>query len=88
MNHTFSCCWAFYETQIKLVHEDATKIKYYVKIFSNDTWFVSNVSFTNLSSPVSNSYKIRSEDRSTPGFELVLMLFSIGFYLVLKKRNF
>lgn len=87
MNYTFSCCWAFYETQIKLIHENATTIKYYVKIFSNGTWIDSDDGFTNLSSPVNNNPVIDPENRSAPGFELVFILFSISLFLILKKRN-
>jgi len=80
MNYSHSCCMAFYETQIKLIYEGATTIKYYVKILSNGTWYTSDTSFTDLSIPGNNN-------RSTPGFELVLIIFSIILFLTLKKRN-
>jgi hypothetical protein len=82
MNYTYTCCMDFYETQIKFIHEDATQIKYYVKIFNNGTWHTSNTSFTNLSIPVSNNPVISPKNRSLPGFEFVLLFFSIGLLLI------
>jgi len=92
MNYTYTCCMDFYETQIKLIHEDATQLKYYVKIFNNGTWYTSNTSFTNLSIPVNNNPVIIPENKSMPGFELVLLFFSSGFILIrrqlkLKRKN-
>jgi hypothetical protein len=92
MNYSYTCCMDFYETQIKFIHEDATQIKYYVKIFNNGTWYYSNTSFTNFSIPVNNNPLIISENRSIPGFELVLLFFSAGALLMsrhykLKEKN-
>jgi hypothetical protein len=91
MNYSYSCCMDFYETQIELIHKDATQLKYYAKILNNDSWYISNRSITNLSIPVNNNPVIIPENRSLPGFELVLLFFSIGFLLMrryykLKKR--
>ena len=92
MNYTYSCCWAFYETQIKLLHEDATKIKYCVIVLSNGTWYNSIYSSTNLSIPFYNNSTINPESRSTSGFEFVLIFFSAGLLLIrrcykLKEKN-
>lgn len=86
MNYSYTCCMDFYETQIKLIHEDATQIKYYVKIFNNGTWYTSNTSFTNFSIPVNNNPVIIPENKSMPGFELFIVFFSAG--LLLMRRHY
>jgi hypothetical protein len=82
MNYTYTCCMDFYETQIKLIHEDATQIKYYVKIFNNGTWYTSNTSFTNFSITVNNNPVIIPKNKSMPGSEMPLLVLSIALILV------
>ena len=85
MNYSYTCCMDFYETQIKLVHKDVTQLKYYVKIFNNDTWYISNASILNLSVPGNNNPLIISENKSTPGFEMPLLVLSIVLIIVFNQ---
>ena len=85
MNYTYTCCMDFYETQITLIHEGATQIKYYVKILNNGTWYNSDTNVTNLSIPTSNNPVIISDNRTLPGFETPLIILSIALILVLNR---
>ena len=75
----------FYETQITLIHEGATQIKYYVKILDNGTWYNSDTNVFNLSIPTSNNPVIISDNRTLPGFETPLIVLSIALILVLNR---
>ena len=89
MNYSYTCCMNFYETQIKFIHEDATQIKYYVKIINNGTWYTSNTSFTNLSIPINNNPVIIPENKSLPEFEMPLLVLSIALILIfIRWRSF
>ena len=92
MNYTYTCCMDFYETQLTLIHEGATQIKYFVKILHNGSWYNSNTTVMNLSIPVNNTPVIIPENRSMPGFELVALFLSAGLLLIrrhnkLKEKN-
>ena len=77
-----------YEGQVLLTRNDAIKIKYRLEILSNGAWYVSNTSFYDLNTTGFNYTKEDKEKlKSTPGFELILMLFSIILTLFLKKRK-
>ncbi|RLF56583.1 MAG: hypothetical protein DRN27_09430 [Thermoplasmata archaeon] len=86
MNYTYSCCMDFYEAEVNLTHEDATRVKYHLEIKSNGTWHEYEPDFISLSIPATKEADDTLE-KSTPGFELVLILISIIFCLILRKRN-
>ncbi len=88
-NESMNIINGVYQTSITLLHKQATQFKYNIAIKSNETWFTSETTYVNLSiAEQNNPPENNPGNNSTPGFELVLILFSIGFYLVLKKRNF
>ena len=75
-----------YQAQYTLTREEATQIKYYLNIAFNETWFTSNITIIPLAS---NANK---DPASTPGFEFVLIFFSVGLLLIrrhykLKGKN-
>jgi len=85
MNYSYSCCMDFYETKFKGKREDATQIKYHLEILSNGSWYTFETGFINL---LDNPNDINDNNKNTiPGFELVLIIFSIILFLILKKRN-
>lgn len=87
MNYSYSCCWNFYRTKITLIHEDATKIKYYVKILNNGTWYNSDTNVMNLSNTINNTPVINPEKRLMPGFDFVLFIFSTGFIILSRYKS-
>jgi hypothetical protein len=72
-----------YQGQCTLIKEEATQIKYHLKIAYNETWYTSNTTFIPL---VSDAKKNTSEDPhdqvSTPGFETSVVIVSIAFILI------
>ena len=71
----------FYEGTFKLTHSDATKIEYHLEILSNGTWYQYNTSYFYM---FNNSEEniIDPEDNQTPGFEFMLLIFSVGLLLI------
>jgi hypothetical protein len=86
MNYTYSCCMDFYEAEFKGEREDATQIKYHVEILSNGSWYVFETGFIDLLDSPDNNIDDNKKN-TTPGFEIVLILFSIILFLIVKKRN-
>jgi len=66
-----------------LIEEEATQIKYHLKIACNQTWYTSNTIFIPL---VIDAKKNTSQDPhdnvSTPGFETSVVIMSIAFILI------
>jgi hypothetical protein len=71
-----------YQGQCTLVEEEATQIKYHLRIACNKTWYTSNITFIPL---VIDAQKNTSQDShdpvSTPGFEPSIVIVSIAFIL-------
>jgi hypothetical protein len=83
LNYTYSCCMDFYEGTFKLSHSDATKIKYHLEILSNGTWYQYNTSYFYMFNN-SDENIIDHKDNQTPGFEFVLLFFSVGLLLIIR----
>lgn len=79
-NNTYFC-------EVNLSIDKATQIKYSINCLENGNWTSTETYYVNLFDTYDEKQIENNPSQSTPGFELVLMLFSIGFYLVLKKRN-
>ena len=86
MNYTYSCCMDFYEIELELTHEDATQIKYHLEILSNGTWYEYETNFIPISKVNGNNMD-GSIKNTTPGFEIVILLFSIFVLLKIKKKR-
>ncbi len=84
LNYSYSCCMSFYKAKFTLGHPDATQIKYHVEILSNGIWYGYNTSFINIVR--TNDKKIDNpKDKHTPGFDFLLIVFSIFFILILTR---
>jgi hypothetical protein len=86
MKYTYSCCMDFFEAEFTLTHEDATQIKYHLEIMSNGTWYEYETDYIPISR-ISDNNTDDSIDDTTPGFEIVLLLFSIFVFLIIKKKR-
>ena len=85
MNMTFSCCMEYYEVKIKLIHENATQIKYHLEILNNETWYDFETKFVSLvvnENDSANSTVSNSNDRSAPGFEVIIVISSIAIIII------
>jgi len=77
-----------FKGQVILTRNNATQIKYCLEILSKGTWYFFDTRFYNLNTTTGFNYETgSSKDRSTPGFELILIFFTIILILFLKKRK-
>jgi len=86
MNYTYSCCMVFFEAEFKLTHGDATQIKYHLEIMGNGTWYEYETDYIPISRVNGNNTDDLIEE-TTPGFEIVILLFSIFVLLKIKKKE-
>lgn len=86
MNYSYSCCMDFFEAELELTHENATHIKYHLEILSNGSWYEYETDYVFLSVD-GNENTNDSVKLTTPGFEIVILLFSIFVFLKLKKKR-
>jgi len=71
-----------YQGQCTLIEEEATQIKYHLKIACNETWYTSNTTFIPLASDTKKNTSQDSHNPvSTPGFEPSVVIVSIAFIL-------
>ncbi|MFO8078218.1 MAG: hypothetical protein R6U21_06215 [Thermoplasmatota archaeon] len=89
MNHTYTCCMAFYEATISLTHKNATQVNYHLEIKSNTTWYKDEPMSFSLSS---ESLSIKTDEEKTtstenlaPGFE-GFFIFSIVLCAILFSK--
>lgn len=80
MNYTYSCCMDFYEAELKLKQEDATQVKYHLVILNNKTWYKYETDYIYLKIK-SDENPVDSNENSTPGFEILLVLSCIVMLL-------
>lgn len=76
-----------YYTQVTLIKEGATQIKYHLEILSNESWYKSETSYIDLKIDENSIASNNSNSQSTPGFEPVLIISSILLALILKQRK-
>ncbi len=76
-----------YFSRVNLSIEKATQIKYFINFLENGNWNSTETYYVNLSDTYDENQIANNPRQSTPGFELVLMLFSIILFLTVKKRN-
>jgi hypothetical protein len=77
----------FYETEFNFTSEDVIQIKYHLEILSNDTWYIFETGFINLSSnPDTNIDDVKKN--TTPGFELIFVILTVIIILVLRRKKF
>ena len=71
-----------YQAQCTLIQEEATQIKYHLRIACNKTWYTSNITFISLVIDAQANTSQESHDPvSTPGFEPSVVIVSIAFIL-------
>jgi hypothetical protein len=67
-----------YKGRCTLIEEEATQIKYHLKIVCNETWYNSNITLLQLAADTKKNTSQDSHDPiSTPGFEVTLIILSI-----------
>ncbi len=72
-----------YQGQCTLLQEEATQIKYYLRIGYNETWYTSNITFMPLTTDTKKNASQDSHDQvSTPDFEMPLLILSIAMVLI------
>jgi hypothetical protein len=76
----------FFEADLELTHEDATQIKYHLEIMSNGSWYEYETDFIPIFR-ISDNNTDGSIENTTPGFEIIILLFSIFIFLKLKKKR-
>ena len=77
----------FYDAELELTRKDATQIKYHLEILSNGTWYEYETDYIPISRVKVNDTD-GSIENTTPGFEIVILLFSIFVLLKKKKEGF
>jgi hypothetical protein len=77
-----------YQGQCTLIEEEATQIKYYLRVVCNVAWYTSNITFIPLAVEVKNNTSQDSHDPpSTPGFELILVVCAIALVFLWKRKR-
>ena len=70
-----------YQGRCTLIEEEATQIKYRLKISCNETWFITNTTFVPLAVDVKKN-TTQDPAASTPGFETSLLVLSIMLFFI------
>lgn len=86
MNYSYNCCMDFFEAEIKLMHEDATQLKYHLEILSNGSWFEYDTNYVSLSVGTANNEENDIKNKA-PGFEIIILLFSIAVLVRINKKK-
>ena len=80
-----------YQAQCTLMQEEATQIKYQLKIAYNETWYTSNTTIIPLIDTKKNTSQDPHDPMSTPGFETIVFIVSIAFIFIfnhwIRKSN-
>jgi hypothetical protein len=77
-----------YQGQCTLIEEEATQIKYYLRVACNETWYTSNITFIPLAVEAKNNTSQDPHDPpSTPGFELILVVCAIALVFLWKRKR-
>ncbi len=78
-----------YQGQCTLIEEEATQIKYRLKIFCNETWYITNATFITLAKDVKKN-TTQDPAVSTPDFETPLLFLSIALFIIFNccRRKF
>ena len=71
-----------YQAQYTLTREEATQIKYQLKIAYNETWYTSNTTIIPLIDTKKNTSQDPHDPMSTPGFETIVFIVSIAFIFI------
>ena len=70
-----------FQGQCTLIEEEATQIKYRLKISSDETWYFTNITFITLAVNVKKN-TTQDPAASTPGFETPLFVLSITLFII------
>ncbi len=70
-----------YQGQCTLIEEEATQIKYHLKISSNETEYTTNTTFIPLAVEA-NENATQDPAASTPGFEISLVALSVTLCII------
>ena len=70
-----------YQGQCTLIEEEATQIKYRLKISCNETWYTTNTTFIPLAVDA-NKNTTQDPTASTPGFETPLFVLSVTLFII------
>ena len=70
-----------YQGQCTLIEEEATQIKYRLKISCNETWYTTNTTFIPLAVDVKKN-TTQDPVAPTPGFETSLLILSITLFII------
>jgi hypothetical protein len=76
-----------YEARCTLTHSDASQMKYHLGIFSNGTWYASDITFVQLASNPSGKPSQGVDSPSTPGFEFFVCALAVILTGVLYSRR-
>jgi hypothetical protein len=79
-----------YQGRCTLIEEEATQIKYHLKIVCNETWYSSNITLLPLADTKKNTSQEPNNRISTPGFEVTLIILSIAsliFFKHLRRKS-
>ncbi|RLF34929.1 MAG: hypothetical protein DRN08_03885 [Thermoplasmata archaeon] len=81
-----------YQTEVTLKHEDATTVRYYLIIKSNNIWYEDTPHEFDLSEKTTPNGNDTTGDTSfnTPGFELILLItatISVLLYSTMRKKE-
>jgi hypothetical protein len=77
-----------YEAKCTLKQDEATKIKYYLMIACNETWFTSNITSIPLAVEVKNNTTQDPHDSpSIPGFKIILVVCAIALVFLWKRKR-
>jgi len=75
-----------YQAHCTLIQDEATQIKYHLKIVCNDIWYTSNITFIPLAVEAkNNTTEDPNNPTSTPGFEMPLLVLSIALLLIFNQ---
>ncbi len=85
MNYSYSCCMDFYYAEFTLEQYDATLMKYHMELLSNGSWY----SYPLDTFVLAHNHGTSNNDdveRTSPGFETIIVLLVIFLYVFLRKK--